>query len=149
VSFPASGIGSGVPGFRPYWCPSPFASPSILGVFHSLLSAIEFQSCFFFTADVSPPIRSNLHLLTFKVSFQAWDWLWYPMLWSQRRNSGGHGAENLIKISALAVVGPWHLAAANVASRLPRTPPFSRLLRHTGGYSRTIITPNLQGLSSI
>src|SRR6218665_1870399 len=26
------------------------------------------------------------------------------------------------------------------------TPPFSRLLRHTGGYCRTILTPNLQGL---
>jgi len=74
------------------------------------------------------------------VSFQAWDWLWYPMLWSQRRNSGAHGAENLIKISALAVVEPRTLA-----SRLPRTPPFSRLLRHTGGYSRTILIPNLQG----
>ena len=41
-------------------------SLSILGVFfHSLLSAIGFQSCFFVTADVSPPIRSTLHLLTF------------------------------------------------------------------------------------
>src|SRR6218665_2637880 len=59
------GIGSGVLGFRPYWCPSPFPSLSILGVFHSLLSAIEFQLRFFFTADVSPPIRSTLHLLTF------------------------------------------------------------------------------------
>src|SRR6218665_2584436 len=127
------------PGLRPYWCPSPFPSPSILGVFHSLLSAIGFQSYFFFTADVSPPIRSTLHLLTLKVSFQAWDWLWYPMLWSQRRNSGAHGAENLIQISPLAVVEPQTLA-----SRLPRTPPFSRLLRHAGGYSRIILTPNLQ-----
>src|SRR6218665_892962 len=42
-----------------------FPSPSILCVFHSLLSAIGFQSSFFFTADVSPPIRSTLHLLTF------------------------------------------------------------------------------------
>src|SRR6218665_320206 len=38
-----------------------------------------------------------------------------------------------------------HLAAADVAIRLPRTPPFSRLLRHAGAYSRTILTPNLQG----
>src|SRR6218665_114383 len=76
------------------------------GVFHSLLSAIGFQSCFFFTADVSPPIRSTLHLLTFYVSFQAWAWLWYPMLWFQRRNSGAHGAENSIQISALAGVEP-------------------------------------------
>src|SRR6218665_866900 len=37
MSFPAFGIGSGVLGFRPYWCPSPFHSPSILGVFHSLV----------------------------------------------------------------------------------------------------------------
>ena len=61
------------------------------------------------------------------------------MLWSQRRNSGAHGAENLIQISALAVVEPRTLA-----SRLPRTPPFSRLLRHAGDHSRTILTPNLQ-----
>src|SRR6218665_1854784 len=36
------------------WCPSPFPSLSKLGVFHSFLSTIGFQSCFFFTADVSP-----------------------------------------------------------------------------------------------
>src|SRR6218665_2972710 len=58
---PAIGIGFGVLGFRPCWCPSPFPSPSILDVFHSLLhvSAIGFQSCFFFTTDVhvSPPIH--------------------------------------------------------------------------------------------
>src|SRR6218665_3083477 len=61
MSFPAIGIGSGVLGSRPYWCPSPFPLPSILGVFHSLLSAIGFHTCFFFTADVSPPIWSTLH----------------------------------------------------------------------------------------
>src|SRR6218665_3018308 len=34
---------------------------------------IGFQSCFFFfTADVSPPIRSTLHLLTFYVSTPPW-----------------------------------------------------------------------------
>src|SRR6218665_3124018 len=86
-----------------------FPSPSILGVFHSLLSAIGFQSSFFFTADVSPPIRSTLPLLTFEVSVQAWDWLWYPMLWFHRRNSGAHGAENSIQISALAGVEPGTL----------------------------------------
>src|SRR6218665_1338630 len=42
-------------------------------------------------------------------------------------------------------LGPWHLEAADVATRLPRTPPFSRFLQHAGGYSRTILTPNLQG----
>ena len=45
------------------------------------------------------------------------------------------------------VFEPWHLAAVDVATRLPHTPPFSRLLRHAGGYSRTILTQNLQGLS--
>src|SRR6218665_1943773 len=112
MSFPAIGIGSGVLGFRPYWCPSSFPSSSILRVFHSLLSAIGFQSCFFFTADVSPPIRSTLHVHTFQVSFQVWDWLWYPMLWFQRRNSGAHGAENSIQISALAGVEPRTLASS-------------------------------------
>src|SRR6218665_578105 len=60
--FPAIGIGSGVLDFRPYWCPSPFPLLSILGVFHSLLSTIGFQSCFFFMADVSPPIRSQVSM---------------------------------------------------------------------------------------
>src|SRR6218665_3350813 len=49
------------------WCPAwafAFLSTSILDVIHSLLSAIGFQSCLYFTADVSPPIRSTLHLLT-------------------------------------------------------------------------------------
>src|SRR6218665_1163969 len=27
--------------------------------------------------------QSILHLLTFKVSFQAWDWFYHPMLWFQ------------------------------------------------------------------
>src|SRR6218665_1514920 len=53
MSFPATGIGSGVLGFRPHRCPSPFPSPSILGVFHSPLYAIGFQSCFFFIATHS------------------------------------------------------------------------------------------------
>src|SRR6218665_2702954 len=39
-------------------------------------------------------------------------------------------------------IGPWHLAAANVTTRLPRTTHFNRLLRHAGGYSGTILTPN-------
>src|SRR6218665_1139344 len=68
------------------------------------------------------------------------------MLWSQRRNSGAHGAENSIQISALAGVELRTWASSDVATRLPRTPPFSHLLRHAGGYSRTILTPNLQGV---
>src|SRR6218665_2132878 len=34
---------------------------------------------------------------------------------------------------------------SDLGIRLPRTPPFSCLLRHAGGYSRTILTPNLPG----
>src|SRR6218665_3877072 len=48
--------------------------------------AIGFHSCFFFTTDVSAPIRSTIHLLLLILSSHVWDWLWYPMLWSQRRN---------------------------------------------------------------
>src|SRR6218665_2149267 len=62
------------------------------------------------------------------------------MFWFHRRNSGAHGTENLIQTSALAGVEPRTLA-----SRLPCTPSFSRHLRHAGGYSRTILTPILQG----
>ena len=57
---------------------------------------------------------------------------------------GACGAENSIQISALAGVELRTLAAANVTIRLPRTPPFSRLLRHAGRYSGTILTPNLR-----
>src|SRR6218665_290875 len=57
-------------------------------------------------------------------------WLWYPMLWSQGRNSGAHGAEISIQISALAGVEPRTLASSSrdVATTLLRTPPFSCLL---------------------
>jgi len=59
-------------------------SPSISRCFSIHSSpAIGFHLCFFFTTDVSAPIRSTHHLLM--VSFQAWDWLWYLMLWSQRQ----------------------------------------------------------------
>ena len=65
----------------------------------------------------------------------------------QRCTWSRHGAENSIQISALVGVEPRTLASSGrgCATRLPRTPPFSRLLRHAGGYSRTILTPNLQG----
>src|SRR6218665_3826925 len=56
------------------WCPG--LSPVLVSIAFPFL----FQSYFFFTADVSPPIRSTLHLFTFYLSFQAWDCLWYPML---------------------------------------------------------------------
>src|SRR6218665_1310263 len=48
-----------------------YTTTSIHGVFHSLLSAIGFQSCFFFTADVSPPIRSTHSLTHFLGEFSG------------------------------------------------------------------------------
>src|SRR6218665_2855827 len=68
------------------------------------------------------------------------------MLWSQRRNSGAHGAENSIQISALAGVEPRTLASSGrgCCYQITAHPSFSRLLRYAGGYSRTILTPNLQ-----
>ena len=79
---------------------SPFCLPYLsVFSFHSI-SAIGFHSCFFFTSDVSAPIRSTLHLLM--VSFQACDWVWYPMLWSQGFSMGSNDAEISFQISALA-----------------------------------------------
>src|SRR6218665_3269633 len=101
-------------GYRPCWCPSPFPSPSIFRCFsiHSSSPAIGFHSCFCFTDDVSAHIRSTLHLLTFCMSFQACDWLWYPMLWSQGRNRSAHGAEISIQIPALPGEEPRTLASS-------------------------------------
>ena len=129
------------PGLSPVlvWrCPSPFPSLSILGVFHSLLSAIGFQTCFFFTADISPPIRSTLHLHTFR--------------WVSRLGTGSgprcfcpRGGQRCAwsrKLDPNFCSGRGR--TSDLGIRLPRTSLFSRLLRHAGGYSRTILTPNLQ-----
>src|SRR6218665_3704482 len=103
MNFPAIGIGSSVLGFRPYWCPSPFPSLSILGVFHPLFTAIGFQSCFFFTATHSVDTRCcgptggtavRMEQKT-RSKFLPWP------------------GQNL---------RPWHLAASDVSIRLPRTP---------------------------
>src|SRR6218665_3981960 len=98
-------------------------SPSISRFSIHSTHAIGFQSCFFFTTDVSAPIRLTLHLLT--VSSQAWDWLWYPMLWSQRRNMGCASSRNLISnfCSGRSLnLGPRSLMVPNVTTRRRRTP---------------------------
>src|SRR6218665_2811661 len=61
------------------WLWYPELSPVLVSIalpfaFHTwcfpfALSALGFLSCFFFTADVTPPIRSTLHLLTFLGEF--------------------------------------------------------------------------------
>src|SRR6218665_15557 len=58
VSIQAIGTGSGILGFRPYWCPFLFPSSSVSGCFsiHSSSPAIEFHSCFILMTDVSVPI---------------------------------------------------------------------------------------------
>src|SRR6218665_1006335 len=137
-------IGSGVLGFcpyNPYWCPSPFPSPFILGVFHSLLSAIGFQSCFFFTTEVSPPIRSTLPSLThFLGEFPGLGLALVPDVVVPEAEQRCAWSRKIDPNFCPGMVQPRILA-----SRLPPTPPFSRLLRHAGGYSRKILTPNLQG----
>src|SRR6218665_1537637 len=106
--------GSGILGYRPCGCPSPSPSPSISRCF--LFTLLNLPLDFIRVSSLRPtyrhsaPNRSTLHLLTFKVSFQAWDWLWYLMLWSKRRNRGVHGAE--IPISALVGVEPRTLASS-------------------------------------
>src|SRR6218665_4085976 len=58
----------GILGCRPCWCPSPTLWPSISWCFsiHYLHLPLDFiRVRFSFTADVSAPIRSTLHLLTF------------------------------------------------------------------------------------
>src|SRR6218665_335817 len=92
------------------WCPSPFPSPSILGVFHSLLSAIGFQSCFFFTPTYHHPFGRPF---TYSLlgEFPGLELALVPDVVVQRRNSSAHGAENSIQISALAGVEPRTLAS--------------------------------------
>src|SRR6218665_2312334 len=69
---------------------SPLPSTSRCFSINSSSLALGSRSCVFFTTNVSAHIRSTLHLLTFYVNFQAWDWLWYPMSWSQRRSRDEH-----------------------------------------------------------
>src|SRR6218665_291891 len=148
VSFPAIGIGSGVLGFRPYWCPSPFPSPSILDVFHLLFLPLDFNR----VSSLRPTYRHPFgRPFTYSLlgEFPGLGLALVPDVVvpkaEQRCTWSRHGAENSIQISALVGVEPRTLASSGrgCATRLPRTPPFSRLLRHAGGYSRTILTPNL------
>src|SRR6218665_979990 len=84
--------------------------PPYLGVsIHSSSPAIGFHSrCFLYvrricTHSVDPPLT---HILG---EFPGW--LWYTMLWSQRRNRGAHEADISIQISALAGIEPQALAS--------------------------------------
>src|SRR6218665_1330412 len=63
------------------------------------------------------------------------------MFWPKRRNMGAHGAEISIQISALAWVEHRTLASSSHERDYCAPSSFSRLLRHAGGYSGTILTP--------
>src|SRR6218665_4024481 len=148
MSFTAIGIGYGVLGFRPYWCPSPFPSPSILDVFHSLFLPSDFKR----VSSLQPTYR---HPFGRPFTYSLFRGVSRLGTGSGTRCCGPRGGtavhmEQKTRTKFLPWpglnLGPWHLAAADVATRLPRTPPFSRLLRHAGGYSRTILTANLQWL---
>src|SRR6218665_1112572 len=63
------GTRSGILGFRPCWCPSPFPSPSISRcfIFTLLRLSLDFIRLFF-TVAVSAPHHQPSSL------FQTWDW---------------------------------------------------------------------------
>src|SRR6218665_1923580 len=100
--------GSGILGYRPRWCPPPSSVPRCFPF--TLRLPLDFICVF--------PLRPMyLHsvdpsLTHFLGEFQACDWLWNPMLWSQRRNRGAHGAEISVQISALAGVEPQTLESS-------------------------------------
>ena len=91
----------------PSWAPPvlfsiafPFAFHISVFLHHFSSLAIEFQSCFFLTADVFAPIRSLFTYSLFWWVSRLGTGCWYPMLWSQRRNRCAHRAEMSIEISA-------------------------------------------------
>src|SRR6218665_933521 len=95
------------------WC------PGLLPVLVSIAPPFAFLSWYFSFALFCHLISIVFLLYGRRIAthlvdpcFQAWDWLWYPMLWSQRQNSSAHGAENSIQISALAGVEPRTLASS-------------------------------------
>src|SRR6218665_1078722 len=111
VSFPAIGIGFGVLGFHLYWCPSPFPLPSILGVFHSLLSPIGFQSCFLLYGRHIPTPSVDPSLTHFPGEFPGLGRALVPDVVVPWRSSGAPGAENSNQISALAGIEHRAMAA--------------------------------------
>ena len=99
----------GILGFRPYWCPSPFPSLSILGVFHLLLDF-----------NLVSSLRPYRHPFGRPFTYSLFRWVSRfgtgsgTRCCSPRGDSGAHGAENSIQISALAGVEPRTLASNRV-----------------------------------
>src|SRR6218665_3840087 len=81
-------IGSGILGFRPCWCPSPFPSPSMSRcfLFTLLPLPLDFIRLFFFTVAVSSPHHQPSSL------FQTCDFffLFSSLPTAIRRRSGSH-----------------------------------------------------------
>src|SRR6218665_113199 len=87
MSFRTIGTGLGILGIHPYCSPSPF--PLRLQ-YVSVLPLISNHLLLHFIS-VSSFRPTYLHLFgrpfihSLQISFQSWDWFWYPTLWSQRR----------------------------------------------------------------
>ena len=94
--------------------------PYVLVFFHLFFFTCHWISFVFLLYDWHICIHLVDPSLTHFLGFQAWDWLWYPMLWPQRRSRGAQEAEILFEISALPGFGPQTLAA-NVTTRLLHT----------------------------
>src|SRR6218665_3513625 len=104
-------FGSGVLGFRPYWCPSPFPSPSIHTWCFPFALICHWISIVFLlygrriaTHSVDPSLT---HFLG---EFPALGLALVPDVVVPGADNGAHGAENSIQISALAGVEPRTLA---------------------------------------
>src|SRR6218665_4049686 len=76
---------------------------------------------------------------------QAWDWLGYPMLWSQRRIRGAHKGGISFQMFALhgrgLNLGPCSMMGTKVTPRLRRAPAHTharaRTHRHTHRHTDT------------
>src|SRR6218665_2311839 len=107
--FPAIGIGSGVLGFRPYWCSSPFPSlpslrfPYLVISIHSYLP-LDFNR----VSSLRPTYRHPFGrpFTYFLGEFPGLGLALVPNVVVPEADSGAHGAENSIQISAMAGVEP-------------------------------------------
>src|SRR6218665_2000299 len=143
--------GSGILGYPSFWCPSPFPSPSISRCFPFPLLHLPLDCIRVF------PLRP-MYLHPFGRPFTYSLLSEFPGLglalepdvvvreaehcacvWS--RNLDPNFCHGRGRTSDLGI---YRLRTLPLDYRVPHL--FSRLLRHAGGYSGTIITPNSQGV---
>src|SRR6218665_304448 len=100
------GIGSGVLGFRPYWCPSPFPSLSILGFSIRSYLPLDFNR----VSSLRPRIATHSvdpSLTHFLGKFPGLGLSLVPDVVAPEAEQRCAWSRKL---------GPWHLAAADVAT---------------------------------